>query len=154
MASAARILLVGARTATQRGLGSVLRSRGFQVDDASSGHQALVLANERSPDLVLLHLALPDADSLDVCADIRGQSDVLIIALSTRNEEAQRVAALDAGADDCVNEHFGLEELLARIRAHLRRAPRWSSTRRKPTAASVVRHDLLTGVTSRDRPEE
>ncbi len=142
MTAPPRLLLVGARTATRRSLGAILRSRGFVVDTASSGDQALALADERSPDLVLLHLALPDADALDVCANIREQSDVLIVAMSTGDEQAQRVAALDAGADDCVNAHFGTEELLARIRAHLRRAPRFAAARRPPptlTAASVVR---------------
>jgi two-component system KDP operon response regulator KdpE len=129
MTGPARILLVGLHTATQRGLGSVLRSRGFEVDSAGSGRQALALATERSPDLVLLHLALPDVDGLEVCADIREQTGVLIIAVSTRNEERLRVAALDAGADDCVDEQLGLEELLARIRAHLRRAPTASLVR-------------------------
>jgi two-component system KDP operon response regulator KdpE len=145
MTGPARILLVGARTEIRRSLGSILRSRGFEVDSAGSGRQALALANERSPDLVLLHLALPDVDGLEVCADIRAQTGVLIIAVSTGNEEGKRVAALDAGADDCVSAHFGTEELLARIRAHLRRAPRFAPPRRPPrapAAASVVQHDV------------
>ncbi len=137
MTGPARILLVDARTATRRSLGSVLRSRGFEVDSAGSGRQGLALANERSPDLVLLRLALPDVDGLEVCADIREDTGVLIIAVSTGNEEAKRVAALDAGADDCVSADFGTEELLARIRAHLRRAPRFSA--RPPKIAAPAR---------------
>ncbi len=156
MTGPARILLVDARTATRRSLGSVLRSRGFEVDSAGSGRQGLALANERSPDLVLLHLALPDVDGLEVCADLREQTGVVIIAVSTGNEEAKCVAALDAGADDCVSTHFGTEELLARIRAHLRRAPRFAAPGRlprTPAAASVAQHDLLTGVAGHDESE-
>ncbi len=153
MTGPARILLVGPRTATLRSFASVLRSRGFEVACAASGRQALALANERSPDLVLLHLALPDVDGLHVCADIREQTGVLIIAVSTGSEEAKRVAALDAGADDCVSTHFDVEELLARVRAHLRRAPRFAAPPRRPrprAAGSVARHDHLTGAAARN----
>ncbi len=133
MTRPATVLLVESRPARQKRLANVLLSRGFEVDRASSGRQALALAEQRPPDLVVLDMTLRDADGLDVCARLREESDVLIIALSSRDEEAQRVAALDAGADDCVGRHFGTEELLARIRAHLRRAP---------TAADVVCRDI------------
>src|SRR5512147_2004584 len=99
-----------------------LVKRGYTVSEAADSHQAMALFQELPVDLVLLDLLLPGLSGVDVCAWIRARSDVPIIVLSARLEEDLKVAALDAGADDYVTKPFGQEELLARVRAFLRRS--------------------------------
>jgi two-component system KDP operon response regulator KdpE len=118
---APRILLVDDEIAIQRSLGPLLRTHGYDVEMASAGTAALKLAAERSPDLIVLDLGLPDLDGSEVCRRIRETSRVPIIILSARGGEADKVRALDLGADDFVTKPFGPEELLARIRVALRR---------------------------------
>jgi len=98
-----------------------LRARGYEVDLAANGEEALELARLHHPDVVILDLGLPGIDGIDVAHRLRGWSAVPIIVLSARGAEAVKVAALDAGADDYVTKPFGMDELLARIRAALRR---------------------------------
>jgi two-component system, OmpR family, KDP operon response regulator KdpE len=98
-----------------------LVKRGYTVSEAKDSHQALALFQEVPVDLVLLDLVLPGLSGVDICAWIRARSNVPIIVLSARLEEDLKVAALDAGADDYVTKPFGQEELLARVRAFLRR---------------------------------
>ncbi len=98
-----------------------LLKRGYTVSEAEDSHRALALFQEVSVDLVLLDLVLPGLSGVDICAWIRARSDVPIIILSARLEEDLKIAALDAGADDYVTKPFSPEELLARIRAFLRR---------------------------------
>lgn len=99
-----------------------LTKRGYTVSEAGDSHQAIALFQEVSVDLVLLDLLLPGLSGVDICSWIRARSDVPIIILSARAEEDLKVAALDAGADDYVTKPFGQEELLARVRAFLRRS--------------------------------
>ncbi len=99
-----------------------LVKRGYTVREAEDSHQAIALFQEAPADLVLLDLVLPGLSGVDVCSWIRARSDVPIIVLSARLEEELKVAALDAGADDYVTKPFGQEELLARVRAFLRRS--------------------------------
>ncbi|MHB0924231.1 MAG: response regulator transcription factor [Bellilinea sp.] len=99
-----------------------LVKRGYTVSEAGDSHQAIALFQEVPVDLVLLDLLLPGLSGVDICAWIRARSDVPIIILSARLEEDLKVAALDAGADDYVTKPFGQEELLARVRAFLRRS--------------------------------
>jgi two-component system KDP operon response regulator KdpE len=99
-----------------------LVKRGYTVSEAEDSHQAIALFQEAPVDLVLLDLMLPGLSGVDVCTWIRARSDVPIIILSARLEEDLKVAALDAGADDYVTKPFGAEELLARVRAFLRRS--------------------------------
>jgi two-component system KDP operon response regulator KdpE len=99
-----------------------LVKRGYTVSEAEDSHKALSLFQEVPVDLVLLDLVIPGLSGVDVCAWIRARSDVPIIILSARQEEDLKVAALDAGADDYVTKPFGSEELLARVRAFLRRS--------------------------------
>jgi two-component system KDP operon response regulator KdpE len=106
----------------RRALSVNLRARGYDVDLAASGEEALRLAAERHPDAVVLDLGLPGIDGIEVVEGLRGWSAVPIVVLSVRNAEADKVAALDAGADDYVTKPFGMDELLARLRASLRRA--------------------------------
>ncbi len=99
-----------------------LVKRGYTVKEAADSNQALALFQEEPVDLVLLDLVLPGLSGVDICAWIRARSEVPIIILSARSEEDLKVAALDAGADDYVTKPFGQEELLARVRAFLRRS--------------------------------
>jgi two-component system KDP operon response regulator KdpE len=116
-----RILLVDDEVAIQRAVGPLLRSRGYDVDIAATAADALRMFGDRPPGLIVLDLGLPDLEGTEVCRRIRAQSDVPIIVLSARGSEADKVNALDVGADDYVTKPFGPEELLARIRVALRR---------------------------------
>ncbi|HVX17288.1 MAG TPA: response regulator [Acidimicrobiales bacterium] len=119
--AAPRILVVDDEPQIQRALSTNLRARGYVVDLASTGEDALRLAADHHPDLVILDLGLPGIDGTEVVAGLRGWSDVPVIVLSVRSDEADKVEALDAGADDYVTKPFGMNELLARMRAALRR---------------------------------
>ena len=98
-----------------------LEAEGWQVFEADTVRRGLSEAGTRKPDLLVLDLGLPDGDGLDVLRDVRGWSAVPIIVLSARSDEADKIAALDAGADDYLTKPFGVGELLARVRANLRR---------------------------------
>jgi two-component system, OmpR family, KDP operon response regulator KdpE len=117
-----RVLVVDDEPQILRALRINLRVRHYEVDTASSGEQALVVAGRFPPDLVVLDLGLPDMDGVDVIAGLRGWTSAPIIVLSGRADSADKVQALDAGADDYVTKPFGIEELLARMRALARRA--------------------------------
>ena len=116
-----RILLVDDEVAIQRSVGPLLRARGYDVDVAGTGAEALKTFAERPADLIVLDLGLPDLEGTEVCRRVRAQSAVPILVLSARGAEADKVNALDLGADDYVTKPFGPEELLARIRVALRR---------------------------------
>jgi len=121
MTRAARILLVDDEVSIQRAVAPLLRSRGYEVDVAGTGGDALKIVRTHAPDVVVLDLGLPDIEGTEVCRRIRDVSKVPIIILSARGTEADKVAALDLGADDYVTKPFGPEELLARIRVAVRR---------------------------------
>jgi two-component system KDP operon response regulator KdpE len=116
-----RVLVVDDEPQICRALATNLRARDFDVDLAANGAEALRLAADRHPDLVLLDLGLPDIGGIEVVHGLRGWTDVPIIVLTVRSDEADKVEALDAGADDYVTKPFGMNELLARMRAALRR---------------------------------
>ncbi len=122
-----------------------LVKRGYTVCEAEDSHQAISLFQEQPIDLVLLDLVLPGLSGVDVCAWIRARSDVPIIILSARLEEDLKVAALDAGADDYVTKPFGHEELLARVRAFLRR----SYVSAKITESKITIGELLIDLEAR-----
>lgn len=117
---AARILVIDDEVQIRRFLRISLASQGYDVLEAATAEQGLELAATRMPALVVLDLGLPGADGKDVLADIRSWSDVPVIILSVRADEAEKVCALDAGANDYVTKPFGLEEFLARVRGLLR----------------------------------
>jgi two-component system KDP operon response regulator KdpE len=117
-----RVLVVDDEAPIRRALAANLRARDYDVDLAATGEQALDLAARHHPDVVILDLGLPGIDGIEVVRGLRGWSNVPIVILSARGAEAQKVAALDAGADDYVAKPFGMNELLARVRAALRRA--------------------------------
>ena len=122
MTRTARILLVDDEVSIQRVVSPLLRSRGYDVEVAGSGADALKAVGLRTPDLMVLDLGLPDLEGSEVCRRVRGSSALPIIVLSARGADADKVAALDLGADDYVTKPFSPEELLARIRVALRRA--------------------------------
>jgi two-component system KDP operon response regulator KdpE len=117
-----RALVVEDERGLRQALAINLRARGYEVDVATDGAAALELAARARPDVVVLDLGLPDLDGVDVIRGLRGWSAVPIIVLSARDGEPDKVGALDAGADDYVTKPFGMDELLARLRAALRRA--------------------------------
>ena len=121
MTAAPRILLVDDEAGIQRAVAPLLRSRGYVVEVAGTGGEALVAFRERAADLIVLDLGLPDVEGTEICRRIRAESQVPIIVLSARGSEPDKVNALDLGADDYVTKPFGPEELLARIRVALRR---------------------------------
>jgi two-component system, OmpR family, KDP operon response regulator KdpE len=115
------VLVVDDDTSLLRALSISLRARGYEVVVARSGEEGLNQAADRHPDVVLLDLGLPGIDGLEVVHGLRGWSTVPIIVLSARHQSVTKVEALDAGADDYMTKPFGMDELLARIRAALRR---------------------------------
>ncbi|RLV47950.1 response regulator [Nocardioides mangrovicus] len=119
-----RILVVDDEPQIVRALAINLRARGYEVRTAATAAEALQQASAHQPEVVVLDLGLPDLDGTEVIAGIRGWSDVPILVLSGRSDSLDKVAALDAGADDYVTKPFGMEELLARLRAMLRRGGR------------------------------
>lgn len=121
-AEGGRVLVVDDEGPIRRALEINLVARGFDVLLAATGEEALRLAASDHPDLVLLDLGLPGIDGLDVIEGLRGWSKVPIIVVSARDAEVDKVRALDAGADDYVSKPFGMDELLARLRAALRRS--------------------------------
>ncbi|OZD07217.1 DNA-binding response regulator [Rhodococcus sp. 06-235-1A] len=118
-----RVLVVDDEPQIVRALRINLNVRGFEVVSAASGGEALRVAANFHPDIVILDLGLPDIDGIDVIAGLRGWTEVPILVLSARTDSADTVEALDAGADDFVTKPFGMDELLARLRAALRRGP-------------------------------
>jgi two-component system KDP operon response regulator KdpE len=117
-----RILAVDDEPPILRALAANLRVRGYDVDLADSGEAALEVAARHPPDAVILDLGLPGLSGIDVIRGLRGWTEVPIIILSARGAQSDKVAALDAGADDYVTKPFGMDELLARLRAALRRS--------------------------------
>jgi two-component system KDP operon response regulator KdpE len=119
--SAANILVVDDEPQIRRVMRSTLSAQGYVITEAKTGEEALELMRKERPDLILLDVNMPGMGGLEACREIRRTSDAPIIMLTVRNAERDKVAALDAGADDYVVKPFGIEELLARIRAALRR---------------------------------
>lgn len=123
------LVLIEDEKQIRRFVSAALHSEGMTVHEAETGRQGMIDCATRKPDLVIVDLGLPDMSGLDVIRDVRSWSEVPIIVLSARSQEADKVDALDAGADDYLSKPFGTAELVARIRAHLRR--------RQPGSAST-----------------
>jgi len=122
MTQPVQILLVDDEVSIQRATAPLLRSRGYTVAIAGSGREAIDTFERDRPDLVILDLGLPDMDGAEVCRHIRDRGDTPIVVLSARGAENDKVRALDQGADDYITKPFGPEELMARVRAALRRS--------------------------------
>ena len=134
----ARILIVDDEPNILATLAPLFRARGYEPYTATTGRAALEAFDREKPDLLVLDLGLPDVDGVEVCRRIREQAAVPILVLSARGAEDDKVRALDAGADDYVTKPFGAEELLARVRAALRR-----SEGPPPSADPIVRGSLI-----------
>ena len=140
----ARILIVDDEPNILATMAPLLRGRGYEVSTATTGHAAIEAVDRQPPQLVVLDLGLPDIDGIEVCRRLREGRAIPIIVLSARGAERDKVAALDAGADDYVTKPFGSEELLARVRAALRRAEGTGVV-----AGAIVRGDLSIDVDRR-----
>jgi two-component system KDP operon response regulator KdpE len=121
--SSGRILVIDDEPQIRRIMRETLTSAGYEVDDARNGAEGLEKVRQFRPDLVLIDINMPDIGGIEVCKTIRSDSNVAIIMLTVRKSDADKVAALDAGADDYVTKPFSTPELLARVRAALRRTP-------------------------------
>ena len=121
-ASRQRILVVEDDPAVRNLVTTALDLHGYDVERAETGELAVMEAASRNPDLIMLDLGLPDIDGVEVISKIRGWSAVPIIVISARTEDSDKIGALDAGADDYLTKPFSVEELLARVRASLRRS--------------------------------
>ena len=149
------VLLVEDDEAARTAIATNLRARGHDVDEAGDVREALRLWDSRRPDLILLDLGLPDLDGQAVIRRVRREALTPIIVVSARGREADRVAALDAGADDYLTKPFGLSELHARMRAVLRRAAGPDADaegrlRLGPVELDVARHEVRVGETAVD----
>jgi two-component system KDP operon response regulator KdpE len=136
------ILVVEDEPQIRRFLRSSLEATGYRVIEAENGARGTIEAAAHKPDLVLVDLGLPDMDGIDVIRNIRGWSPMPIIVLSARSEEAQKIAALDAGADDFVTKPFGVGELAARLRVALRHAGGSAQVQGRPLKLGPVEIDL------------
>ncbi len=155
------VLVIDDEPQLRRVMRTTLTGLGYMVIDAKNGEDALELLRESTPDVILLDLQMPGIGGLETCRAIRSSSDVPIIVLSVRNTEFDKVQALDAGADDYVTKPFGIQELLARLRAALRRG---SSGGREHGTLSVstphlqidfdTRSVIRDGITVRLTPKE
>src|ERR1700689_4510603 len=132
-AKAATILVVDDEPQIRRVMRATLTAQGYAIVEARDGQEALEKLRSERPDLVLLDVNMPVMDGLEACREIRRGSDVAIIMLTVRSSEQDKVRALDAGADDYVVKPFGIQELLARVRAALRRS---SSDEAEPVIVS------------------
>jgi two-component system, OmpR family, KDP operon response regulator KdpE len=133
-----KVLLVDDEPSILATLGPMLRARGYEVLTAMTGRAAVQAVEGGAPDVIVLDLSLPDIDGVEVCRIVRDTHNVPIVVLSARGTERDKVRALDLGADDYVTKPFGTEELLARIRAALRR-----SDARSTASEPIVRGDLV-----------
>ena len=146
-----RVLVVDDEPQILRALGINLRARGYDVRTAGDGAEALKAAAAHPPDVVVLDLGLPDMDGIEVIAGLRGWTDVPILVLSGRTDSLDKVDALDAGADDYVTKPFGMDELLARLRAMTRRSGDSRGRSRSSSVGDVTVDLAARRVTARRR---
>ena len=149
--SAGTILVVDDDPQIRRVMRVTLTSQGYEVDDAKNGESALEKLRESRFDLVLLDMNMPGMGGLETCRAIRAQSEIAIVTLTVRDSETDKVEALDAGADDYVTKPYNIPELLARIRAALRRTPWTHGPRGRLTLGSVEIDFDTRAVTARGR---
>ncbi len=155
----ATILVIDDEPQIRRTMKATLTDLGYCVIEAKSGEEAIEKMRHDTPDLILLDMNMPGIGGLETCRAIRGKSDLPIVVLSVRNSEHDKVQALDAGADDYVTKPFGIQELLARIRAALRRAPDAGNATLSFSDGDLsvdfeARRVILNGKTSRLTPKE
>jgi two-component system KDP operon response regulator KdpE len=142
MAEHPHILVVDDESQITRVLRTSLSAHGYDIRVANSGEMALEIMKDWAPNLIITDLSMPNVDGVQLCREVRSVSEVPIIVLSVRDKEHQKVEALDAGADDYVTKPFGMNELLARVRAHLRRAPKPDLEAQEAIEIGAFRIDL------------
>jgi two-component system KDP operon response regulator KdpE len=142
--SAGKILVVDDDPQIRRVMKVILTGERYEIMEARSGEAALLKFRQFLPDLVLLDLSMPGMGGLEACRAIREVSDVPIIIVTVRREESEKVELLDSGADDYVTKPFGKQEVLARIRAALRRAPAWAASGPQPFVSADLEIDFET----------
>jgi len=145
-----RTALVDDEPQILRALRINLTTRGYEVITAATGAGALRAVAERAPDVIVLDLGLPDMDGTQVLGGLRGWTEVPVIVLSARTDSADKVAALDAGADDYLTKPFGMEEFLARLRAALRRGASPAGEDAPVVVTDAFTVDLMTKIVTRD----
>jgi two-component system, OmpR family, KDP operon response regulator KdpE len=150
--TAHRVLIVDDEPQIQRFLKPSLAAAGYDVIAALTGAEALKAAATQAPDVILLDLGLPDMDGKVVIAELRSWSKVPIVVLSARDREAEKIAALDLGADDYVNKPFGIGELMARLRTALRHASESAGEMSKIVSGDLVIDIAGHSVTRADKP--
>ncbi len=153
MSTQPHVLVVDDEPQILRALRTILTEKNFTVTTASRGEEALTLAAANPPDVVILDLGLPDMDGYEVCARLREWTQVPIIVLSVRSTEAQKVIALDKGADDYLTKPFGIEELLARVRVALRHSIQSQGSKDVVITAGKITIDLARHIVTRDGEE-
>lgn len=153
MTASPHILVIDDEPQILRALRTILTEKKFKVTTANRGEEGLALAAASMPDIVILDLGLPDMDGIEVCARLREWTQCPIIVLSVRDNERDKVAALDKGADDYLTKPFGIEELLARVRVALRHSTRINNNQTSIVEAGQLKIDLAWHVVSRDGEE-
>jgi two-component system KDP operon response regulator KdpE len=147
------ILLIDDEPQILRALKTILSANHFQVATAINGEQGMALAVAQPPNVIILDLTLPDIDGIQICGQIREWSRVPIIVLSVRDNEKDKVAALDAGADDYLTKPFGIEELLARIRVALRHSEQSLGNIKSVIHVGPITIDLARHIVTRNNEE-
>jgi two-component system KDP operon response regulator KdpE len=153
MSSAPHILVIDDEPQILRAIRTILTEKQFKVTTAGRGEEGLTLAAAGKPDVVILDLGLPDMDGVEVCSRLRAWTQCPIIVLSVRDSEREKVAALDAGADDYLTKPFGVEELLARVRVALRHSTNRSATQSQVVKAGQLVIDLAFHIVKRGDEE-
>jgi len=144
------VVLIEDEKQIRRFVKAALEAEGITVHEADTGQRGLIEAATRKPDLIIVDLGLPDTDGLDVIRELRGWTELPVIVLSARSQESEKVAALDAGADDYLSKPFGVSELMARIRAHLRRRNQGGAAETPVVRFGTVEVDLALRQVRRD----
>ncbi|MCC6261531.1 MAG: response regulator [Anaerolineales bacterium] len=153
MSNEPHILVIDDELQIQRAIRTILTEKGFKVTAASQGKEGLALAAANEPDLIILDLGLPDMDGIEVCAQLREWTQTPIVVLSVRDDERDKVSALDKGADDYLTKPFGIEELLARVRVALRHAVNRQGAQNKIIRAGNLTIDLVWHIIKRGEEE-
>ncbi|MEK7809021.1 MAG: response regulator transcription factor, partial [Chloroflexota bacterium] len=153
MSTEPHILVIDDESQILRALKTILTEKKFRVTTASTGEEGLTLAAATQPDVIILDLGLPDMDGLTVCERLREWTQIPIIVLSARDQERDKVLALDKGADDYLIKPFGIQELLARVRVALRHLTQAHGSKDTVVNAGKVKVDLMRHIVLREEME-